>query len=298
MPLNCGRRPASRVPPTNLKKDETMIVRYLRHNKFNLAMSVLALFSLAVICYARWTDADALQIDDASRSPRSPLTDAKNLAGGVGFLGRPCPVVSWNRTSPPVEQERRLTEEPGGSHPDAGAPVEDTLTADTGPAEGMLEDTLRYHFSDAEAVLVELAESYHDKGRSDDFESLLEEAASDLPVPTDAYVSLAQFYSGNNELGRASSLLESALQASPGDMDLRCAYGDYLELQGRYLEAVEQYQLASEMKASDPMPYYRIGQLYRKMGDGRSACQAFVAASELSAEFAQLVRESDSAGTY
>jgi len=68
-------------------------------------------------------------------------------------------------------------------------------------------------------------------------------------MPTDARrIELAQAYAQNKQMGKAQSVLQPALQASPNDLDLRMFYGKLLRDQRKFLEAADQFSAATRIK--------------------------------------------------
>jgi tetratricopeptide (TPR) repeat protein len=86
-----------------------------------------------------------------------------------------------------------------------------------------------------------------ESGRAGDAIPHLEWAVRRSPTSANR-LALAQAYRQNKEPGKELPVLEQALQAAPGDLDLRMAYGRELRDQRRYAEAAQQFVRVTQAK--------------------------------------------------
>ena len=78
---------------------------------------------------------------------------------------------------------------------------------------------------------------------------------------------------------------------NPDDLSFRYSFGDLLEIDGDYQGALSQYYKALELNVNDPEGYFKIGEVYLKMGDIEQADIYFSQASQMSPEFLELSQE-------
>jgi tetratricopeptide (TPR) repeat protein len=78
-------------------------------------------------------------------------------------------------------------------------------------------------------------------------------------MPTDARrIALAQAYIQNKQLEKAQTVLLPAVQAAPGDFDLRMFYGQVLRDQRKFTEAAEQFSAATRIKPDAVMAWNEL----------------------------------------
>ena len=92
---------------------------------------------------------------------------------------------------------------------------------------------------------------------------------------------LGDIYLQKNDLPKALSFLQKAVQANP---DLRFAYldlGAALTQQEQYKDALAPLQKAVELDPSQPDAHYRLGRVYQAMGNTSAAQQEFKKVQDL-----------------
>jgi len=138
-----------------------------------------------------------------------------------------------------------------------------------------------YAFNDVDALLIHIATIYYNNNNIDGFNDIYSEIAKEITVDTNAHENLANFYAEKGELEKSISILQMGVDINPDNINIRSALADYLELQGKYQEAFDQYEILLALNSNDPSIYIKLSQIYEEIGDTYLANSALEVASTL-----------------
>ena len=122
-----------------------------------------------------------------------------------------------------------------------------------------------------------------ESGRASDAIPALEMAVAKSPTAANR-VELAQAYVRNKQPEKAIPLVEAALEAAPGDYDLRMFYGRLLRDQRKFPGAEQQFLAASKLKPDAVQPWNELAGVLVVAGDYPRALAALDRVRALGAE--------------
>ncbi len=111
------------------------------------------------------------------------------------------------------------------------------------------------------------------------------------PVVVDAYVALATLRSQAGKRGEAQALLAQALEKMPRSAKIHESLGQLALSEGRYAEAISEYQRSLELEPRDVGGKFRLGVAYRKNREFDKALALFDEVSKQDREFPGLALE-------
>jgi tetratricopeptide (TPR) repeat protein len=155
----------------------------------------------------------------------------------------------------------------------------------------LIEYTLLHGSTLNIVLLLELGNRYKDDGNLDDFKSISNILMDKFPDNLEAFTGLAHFFSENGDVAYATSIFERSIVMNPDDLSFRYSFGDLLEIEGDYQGALSQYFKGVELNVNDPEGYFKIGEVYLKLGDMEKADIYLSRASQISPEFLELSQE-------
>ncbi|MBI2811197.1 MAG: tetratricopeptide repeat protein [Candidatus Melainabacteria bacterium] len=101
------------------------------------------------------------------------------------------------------------------------------------------------------------------------------------PMDSDAKLSLAKALRAQNKLTEALSLLEAMFQVDPNNGPALVLTGQIFLAQGRFVEADEQFRVASTAFDGDAILYYSWGKSLSLLGLHELALEKYAKASEI-----------------
>ncbi len=137
------------------------------------------------------------------------------------------------------------------------------LTGETAKAEAVLRDLLKQDPND-EGVIEQAAQLMLDHGRAQEAVSLLKDATTRAPsgrlsdLLGDAYIQLHDFEDAEIAYNRA-------VDAEPNEPGHHRGLAQTLASEGKFKEALAQYQLLSEADPDDPENYLHLAEMHRQL---------------------------------
>ena len=124
-------------------------------------------------------------------------------------------------------------------------------------------------------VHVALGNLYLTSGQTDSAIAELEQAITEQPNSVEAYLALAQTYADRNEPELAEAAFRQAEDVEGGYWGVHRHFGNFLNAQSRFHEAVEQHKLVTELAPDSGIGYDNLGRTYLSLGMFDEAVAAF-----------------------
>jgi len=157
-------------------------------------------------------------------------------------------------------------------------------------AQEIAEKALLNDPTDIQALIV-LGKIYLDSGKLEDFRYKYREFLFRNHDGNDYYKILANFLNEVGDFEQARSLFEFGIEISPQNIQVRYAYGDFLEVNDLYYEAINLYLMALSLNEKDAEAYFKLGEVYQKIGEKDKSDYFFNIASQFSQDLAEVIRE-------
>ncbi len=116
-------------------------------------------------------------------------------------------------------------------------------------------------------------------------EQILREVIERSPDEEDAYLQLAHLYRSNYQVEESLAILERGVVAAPQSGHLRLQYGYGLLWQGRYPEAIHQFEVYSRINPEEANPWDSMGEAYLIAGIPDRALEKYARALEIDGDF-------------
>jgi DNA-binding winged helix-turn-helix (wHTH) protein/tetratricopeptide (TPR) repeat protein/TolB-like protein len=116
-------------------------------------------------------------------------------------------------------------------------------------------------------------------------EQILRDVIERSPDEEDAYLQLAHLYRSSYQNEQSLAILESGVVAAPQSGHLRLQYGYGLLWQGRYPEALHQFEVYSRINPEEANPWDSMGEAYLIAGVPERALEKYARALEIDARF-------------
>ncbi len=116
-------------------------------------------------------------------------------------------------------------------------------------------------------------------------EQILRDVIERSPDEEDAYLQLSHLYRSNYQLDEALAILERGVVAAPQSGYLRLHYGYGLLWQGRYPEAIHQFEVYARINPEEPNPWDSMGEAYLIAGIPDRALEKYARALEIDPRF-------------
>ncbi len=114
---------------------------------------------------------------------------------------------------------------------------------------------------------------------------ILRDVIERSPDEEDAYLQLAHLYRSNYQVDESLSVLERGVVAAPQSGYLRLYYGYGLLWQGRYPEAIHQFEVYSRINPEEANPWDSMGEAYLIAGIPDRALEKYARALEIDPNF-------------
>jgi adenylate cyclase len=124
-------------------------------------------------------------------------------------------------------------------------------------------------------VHVALGNLYLTNGQVDSAIKELETAIAAHPNAVDAYLVLAQTYARQNEPDRAEAAFRRAEEVEGGYWGVHRHFGNFLNAQSRFEEAVERHRRVTELAPDSGIGFDNLGRTYLSLGEFDKAESAF-----------------------
>lgn len=124
-------------------------------------------------------------------------------------------------------------------------------------------------------VHVALGNLYLTSGQTDSAITELDQAIDVHPNSVEAYLALAQTYASRNEPELAEAAFRQAEDVEGGYWGVHRLFGNFLNAQSRFDEAVEQHKLVIELAPDSGIGYDNLGRTYLSLGMFDEAVEAF-----------------------
>jgi tetratricopeptide (TPR) repeat protein len=137
------------------------------------------------------------------------------------------------------------------------------LTGDGSKAENLLRELLKQE-PDNEGVIEQAAQLMLDHGRAQEAVTLLKKATDQKPsgrlsdLLGDAYTLLRDF-------SNAETAYKKAIDSEPDELSHRRGLAQSLASQGKFKEALVEYQKLAELDADDPESYLHLAEMHRQL---------------------------------
>jgi DNA-binding winged helix-turn-helix (wHTH) protein/tetratricopeptide (TPR) repeat protein len=116
-------------------------------------------------------------------------------------------------------------------------------------------------------------------------EQILRDVVERSPDEEDAYLQLAHLYRSNYQVDESLAVLEGGVVAAPQSGYLRLYYGYGLLWQGRYPEAIHQFEVYSRINPEEANPWDSMGEAYLIAGIPDRALEKYARALEIDPAF-------------
>ncbi|HEY7818378.1 MAG TPA: tetratricopeptide repeat protein, partial [Vicinamibacteria bacterium] len=116
-------------------------------------------------------------------------------------------------------------------------------------------------------------------------EQILREVIERSPDEEDAYLQLAHLHRSNYQIEQSLAVLERGVVAAPQSGHLRLQYGYGLLWQGRYPEAIHQFEVYSRINPEEANPWDSMGEAYLIAGIPERALEKYARALEIDERF-------------
>ncbi len=116
-------------------------------------------------------------------------------------------------------------------------------------------------------------------------EQILRDVIERSPEEEDAYLQLAHLYRSNYQVDESLAVLESGVVAAPQSGYLRLYYGYGLLWQGRYPEAIHEFEVYSRINPEEANPWDSMGEAYLIAGIPDRALEKYARALEIDPDF-------------
>ncbi len=116
-------------------------------------------------------------------------------------------------------------------------------------------------------------------------ERILREVIERNPEEEDAYLQLGHLYRMNYQIDESLAILERGVVAAPQSGHLRLQYGYGLLWQGRYPEAIHQFEVYSRINPEEANPWDSMGEAYLIAGIPERALEKYARALEIDGDF-------------
>jgi tetratricopeptide (TPR) repeat protein len=116
-------------------------------------------------------------------------------------------------------------------------------------------------------------------------ESMLEEVAERRPDEEEAYMHLFHLYRGSYQIAESLKTLERGISAVPHSGYLRLNYGYGLLWEGRFPEAIHQFEVYSRINPEEANPWDSLGEAYLIAGVPERAIEKYGRALEVDPGF-------------
>jgi DNA-binding winged helix-turn-helix (wHTH) protein/tetratricopeptide (TPR) repeat protein len=116
-------------------------------------------------------------------------------------------------------------------------------------------------------------------------EQILRDVIERSPDEEDAYLQLAHLYRSNYQIDESLAVLERGVVAAPQSGYLRLYYGYGLLWQGRYPEAIHQFEVYGRINPEEANPWDSMGEAYLIAGIPDRALEKYARALEIDPNF-------------
>jgi DNA-binding winged helix-turn-helix (wHTH) protein/tetratricopeptide (TPR) repeat protein len=116
-------------------------------------------------------------------------------------------------------------------------------------------------------------------------QQILRDVIERSPDEEDAYLHLSHLHRSNYQIEESLAILERAVVAVPQSGHLRLQYGYALLLQGRYPEAIHQFEIYSRINPEEANPWDSMGEAYLIAGIPERALEKYARALEIDPRF-------------
>jgi adenylate cyclase len=116
-------------------------------------------------------------------------------------------------------------------------------------------------------------------------EQILRDVIERSPEEEDAYLQLSHLYRSNYQNEESLAILERGVVAAPQSGHLRLQYGYGLLWQGRYPEAIHQFEVYSRINPEEANPWDSMGEAYLIAGIPERALEKYARALEIDERF-------------
>ncbi len=148
--------------------------------------------------------------------------------------------------------------------------------------EKMLEH--RTHLPPRRRLLLEAAELWNEDRA--DAERILLDVIERFPEEEEAYMQLCHLYKRSFEPDKARDILERGATALPHSGYLRLNYGYQLLWEGRYPEAIHEFEVYSRIRPEEANPHDSLGEAYLIAGVPERALEEYERALQIDDNFA------------
>jgi tetratricopeptide (TPR) repeat protein len=100
---------------------------------------------------------------------------------------------------------------------------------------------------------------------------ILESLVARYPDEEDAYIRLNNFYQNGGEMAKAGAALEAGIKAVPNSGPLHNTYGYFWLAQGRYPEAIREFEAYVNLRPTEPNPLDSLAEAYVVAGQPEKA---------------------------
>ena len=142
----------------------------------------------------------------------------------------------------------------------------------------------RNHLPPRRARLLEAAELWEED--PDAAETILLDVVERFPEEEEAYMQLSHLYKRAFEPDKARAILKRGATAMPHSGYLRCYYGYQLLWEGRYPEAIHEFEVYSRILPGEANPRDSLGEAYLIAGIPERALEEYERALEIDDNFA------------
>jgi tetratricopeptide (TPR) repeat protein len=156
-------------------------------------------------------------------------------------------------------------------------------------AKEILEMVLRDNPEDVSALMF-TAQYYIDNDNLEDLYYFFNSTIEQFPANFEIYHNFAILFTEKLEFRYALQLLSSGIEKASNNPEIRYIFGDHLEILEKYEEAIDQYKIALELNRENPEGYFKIGMIYKKMGQKYLAKEWFDKAISISIEYDEIIR--------
>jgi len=147
---------------------------------------------------------------------------------------------------------------------------------------------------DLAQALYNTAAIYRAQGQTEEASRLLDKALSYRPEHTQGFIELAELYNSAGKPAEAMNAYKQAFSRTD-ETDLpieirvqsRSNYGDLLQMQKRYTEAIAQYMLALELQPDAFAIWVNLGNAYKEEKRSQEALDSYLKALELQSQCAE-----------
>lgn len=137
------------------------------------------------------------------------------------------------------------------------------LTGDGSKAENVLRELLNQE-PDNEGVIEQAAQLMLDHGRAQEAVTLLKKATDQKPSGRLSDL-LGDAYTLQRDFSNAETAYKKAIDSEPDELSHRRGLAQALASQGKFKEALAEYQKLAELDADDPESYLHLAEMHRQL---------------------------------